>query len=119
MRMPLRLHITWHDDNTLKIESDAGQQTRLLHFSAAAPTPSAPTLQGHSVAEWDRGGAGFGRGFGGQGAGGGGGRGGWAPLKVTTTNLAQGWLRRNGLPYSEQTRVTEHFIRFPRGRTSG
>ena len=122
MRMPVRLHITWQDDNTLKIDSDGGQQTRLFHFGAAPP-PGAPTLQGHSVAEWDRGGAGFGRGFGGQGAGGGGGgrggrggAGGWAPLKVTTTNLAQGWLRRNGVPYSEQTRVTEHFIRFPEGK---
>ena len=32
MRMPGRLHITWDDDNTLKIETDAGQQTRLLRF---------------------------------------------------------------------------------------
>ena len=119
MRLPLRLHITWQDDNTLKIESDAGQQTRLFHFGAGAPAPGARTLQGHSVAEWDRGGAGFGRGFGGQGGGGGrGGRGGggWAPLKVTTTNLAPGWLRRNGAPYSEQTRLTEHYIRFPDGK---
>ena len=32
MRMPGRLHITWEDDSTLKIETDAGQQTRLLRF---------------------------------------------------------------------------------------
>src|SRR5262249_55505998 len=30
MRIPTRLQITWQDDNTLKIETDAGQQTRLL-----------------------------------------------------------------------------------------
>ena len=30
MRLPGRLHITWQDDNTLKIETDAGTQTRLL-----------------------------------------------------------------------------------------
>ena len=32
MRVPGRFHITWQDDNTLKIETDAGTQTRLLHF---------------------------------------------------------------------------------------
>ena len=34
MRMPGRLRISWQDDNTLKIETDAGQQTRLLRFGA-------------------------------------------------------------------------------------
>ena len=29
---PTRLHITWQDDTTLKVETDAGTQTRLLHF---------------------------------------------------------------------------------------
>ena len=32
MAVPTRLHITWQDDNTLKVETDAGTQTRLLHF---------------------------------------------------------------------------------------
>ena len=36
MRVPGRLHITWADDTTLKIETDAGTQTRLLRFGAAA-----------------------------------------------------------------------------------
>jgi hypothetical protein len=30
-----------------------------------------------------------------------------------TTNLRPGWLRRNGVPYSERTTVTEYFDRFP------
>src|SRR6187455_1469376 len=30
MRMTTRLHITWENENTLKIETDAGQQTRRL-----------------------------------------------------------------------------------------
>ena len=30
MAVPTRLHITWQDDNTLKVETDAGMQTRLL-----------------------------------------------------------------------------------------
>ena len=32
-------------------------------------------------------------------------------LTVETTHLKQGWLRRNGLPESDQTTLTEHFIR--------
>ena len=32
MRVPGRLHITWQDDTTLKIETDQGTQTRLLQF---------------------------------------------------------------------------------------
>src|SRR2546430_1421165 len=32
MRVPGRLHITWQDDRTLKLETDAGTQTRLFHF---------------------------------------------------------------------------------------
>ena len=46
MRLPGRLHITWQDDNTLRIDTDAGTQTRLLRFGARAGTPSEPTLAG-------------------------------------------------------------------------
>src|SRR2546423_2142947 len=35
MRVPGRLHITWENDTTLKVETDAGTQTRLLHFGNA------------------------------------------------------------------------------------
>ena len=35
MRAPGRLHITWQDDATLKIETEAGTQTRLLRFGPA------------------------------------------------------------------------------------
>lgn len=104
MRMPTRLHITWEDGNTLRIDADAGTQTRRLVFSATASPPAVKSLQGFSRAEWERvairGGA----------------RGGGAPggghLKVVTTNLAGGWLRRNGVPYSEQATVVEYFDRF-------
>jgi hypothetical protein len=34
LRMPGRLHITWEADDTLKVESEAGSQTRLLSFGA-------------------------------------------------------------------------------------
>src|SRR5262245_35213504 len=35
MRIPGRLRVSWQDDSTLKIETDAGKQTRLFHFDAA------------------------------------------------------------------------------------
>ena len=52
MRVPTRLHITWADENTLKVETDAGTQTRLLHFGDPMP-PADSSLQGFSVASWD------------------------------------------------------------------
>jgi hypothetical protein len=110
MRMPTRLRISWENDTTLKIESDAGMQTRLLRFGNVPP-PAERTLQGHSVAEWLRAGGAFDA-FLERGAGPGidGGR--WGELKVTTTNMRPGWLRRNGVPYSENAAVTEYFARF-------
>ncbi len=108
MRIPTRLNITWQGDAVLKVESDAGQQVRLLQFGAPRPA-GAPSLQGHSAAEWEP--------IGGPGARGG--RGGPAPmaLKVVTTNLAEGWLRKNGVPYSDATTLTEYWDRvaFPNG----
>jgi hypothetical protein len=114
MRMPGRIKISWQDDMTMKMESDAGQQTRLLHFgpAAAAGAPvsaSARTLQGTSAAEWVRGAGAFDA-FMERGAGAGQPR--WGELKVTTTNILPGWLRRNGVPYSQNASITEYFIRF-------
>src|SRR5215472_4858279 len=39
MQRPGRLHITWEDDNTLKMDADSGTQTRVLRFGAAPPSP--------------------------------------------------------------------------------
>ena len=114
MRVPGRLHITWTDDATLKIEMDAGTQTRLLHFNQT-PAPAQRTLQGHSVASWDNipGRGGFG------GFGGGGGRGGgaaapaaprWGSLKVVTTNMTGGYLLSSRNSYSENAVLTEQFM---------
>lgn len=109
MRQPLRVHITWANPNTLKIETDAGQQTRLLNFDSSARANGAPSWQGHSAATWE----GIGQTNQPQGGGPGGAR---APrrgsLKVVTTNLRPGYLRKNGVPYSENTRLTEYFDRF-------
>jgi hypothetical protein len=86
--------------------------TRLVrNFDFGAPAPAAArSLQGQSAAKWvtpprNPGGPGL------AGAGGGpASRGGY--LEVKTTNLAPGWLRRNGVPYSEDVVVTEYFARF-------
>jgi hypothetical protein len=101
MRMPTRLHITWVDDETLKIETDAGAQTRILHFK---PTQDAGgDLQGVSVANWDRSIPVMGPGRGGAPPG--------ASLKVVTTKMKAGYLRKNGVPYSENTVLTEYIDR--------
>jgi hypothetical protein len=102
MREPTRLHITWENPTTLKIETDAGVQTRRLIFGAAPP-PAERSLQGYSVAEWEIAGAG------GRGAPAGPRRG---NLKVTTTMMSGGWLRKNGVPYSENATLMEYFDRF-------
>jgi hypothetical protein len=118
MRMPTRLRIGWENDTTLTIESDAGQQTRRLLFDRNTPVPPAKSLQGFSLAEWERFAAGRGGPVpvaGGAPAGGQGGRPASGNLKVVTTNTSGGWLRRNGVPYSDRTTVTEFFDRFAAG----
>ena len=110
MRMPTRLHVTWETDTVLKIDTDAGQQTRRLLFDKSRPAPVTRSLQGFSIAEWER----LAR-AGGAGRGGRGGDAGPAPgasLKVITNHLSGGWLRKNGVPYSEDAVVTEYFDRF-------
>jgi hypothetical protein len=107
MRMPTRLNITWQDDNTLRIDTDAGEQTRLLNFAANVPAPTEASWQGHSIASWTRATGGFDM----RALFGGGGPQGpvKASLKVVTDHLRPGYLRKNGVPYSEQTQLTEYF----------
>jgi hypothetical protein len=97
MRVPGRLHITWQDDETLRVDTDAGTQTRLFHFAAPPASDDKPTWQGTSAARWD----GVVAGRGGAPSSG--------SLTVVTTNLRAGYLRKNGVPYSENARVTEYF----------
>jgi hypothetical protein len=101
MRVPGRIHITWDNDSTLKIETDAGQQTRLFHFGEFQPA-SESTWQGNSTASWEV--AATGRGRGARPPAGG-------SLKVVTTGLRPGYLRKNGYPYSNKTTVTEFYDR--------
>jgi hypothetical protein len=112
MHMPGRIHITWTDDYTLRIDTDAGMQTRIFHFDAKPPQASSPQWQGYSVADWywipgwaggnaltladrSKGQGIFGR-----------------SLKVLTTNMRPGYLRKNGVPYSANASMTEYFNRF-------
>jgi hypothetical protein len=112
MRIPGRLHVTWQDDQTLKVETDAGKQTRLFHF-ADAPA-AAPGPQGISKAEWELARPGLGFAIAGDRGGSQGGS-----LKVSTTNLRSGYLRRNGIPYSANAKLTEYYdvVKQPNGDT--
>ena len=110
MRVPGRLHTTWLDNDTLEVETDAGTQTRILHFAGKAPASEAPSWQGYSVARWEAGiapvGGGFALGLGQRQSTRS------RSLEVVTTNLKPGYLRKNGVPYSDKTTVTEYFERF-------
>ncbi|MEQ1883468.1 MAG: hypothetical protein ABL967_00275 [Bryobacteraceae bacterium] len=108
LRIPGRIHITWADDNTLKVETDAGQQTRLLHFGDWKSAGGAPTYLGESLAQWDETGAlragrailVAGKEVGGRSRG---------TMKVSTTRMRPGYLRKNGVPYSANATLTEYF----------
>ncbi|HWG77282.1 MAG TPA: hypothetical protein VN660_10890 [Steroidobacteraceae bacterium] len=134
MHMPTRLHISWASPDALKIQSDWGEQTRLLHFipgepygdvqqavvrgQAAGSNDASNSLQGYSVALWQqpyaenasayqapvrRAAAATGNPKAAMPGG---------ALVVVTGNLAPGWLRRNGVPYSSRTRLTEYYHTF-------
>lgn len=102
MRVPGRLHITWADDSTLRIEADSGTQTRVLRFGAPKPPTGAPEWQGFSIAQW----------LGPAARGGSGGS-----LKVMTSRIRPGYLQANGVPYSGNAVMTEFFdvVKEPNG----
>jgi hypothetical protein len=101
MRMPGRVRISWKDEATLMVETEAGTQTRLFNFT---PVPGGePNWQGTSIANWQP--------AGGSRRGGGAGPPRGGSLRVTTTNLRPGYVRKNGVPYSAAARVTEYFNR--------
>lgn len=107
MRVPGRLHIHWADDNALQVDIDSGTQTRLFRFGGATPANQTPQWQGYSVAEWEGVPAAELRAR--TAASGEDVRGG---LKVTTTRMRAGYLRKNGVPYSANATLEEHFDRF-------
>ena len=97
MRLPGRIRISWENDASLKLETEAGNQTRHLQFipPTEQPPTAQPSLQGVSVAGWEM--------AGGRGAARAG------DLKVVTKSLAPGYLRKNGVPYSANAVVTEWY----------
>jgi hypothetical protein len=99
LRQPGILHISWQDDNTLKVEMDTGKQTRLFHFGNFKAPSGPASLQGDSVASWETAGV--------------------RSLKVDTSNLKAGYLRKNGVPYSENAKVEEYYdvLKEPHGET--
>jgi hypothetical protein len=126
MRIPGRLHITWQNDSTLRIEADAGRQTRIIHMRSGPSTgggllaealvsrPPQAARQGHSVGRWEgrsdgapildeeiAGGARR-RAAGGMQKG---------SLKAVTVGMTPGYFRKNGLPYSATAVLTEYFDR--------
>jgi hypothetical protein len=118
MSVPGRLHITWEGDNTLKVDTDAGMQTRLLQFGERQASAEAPrTWQGVSVAQWQTPranvplllrpvprSAGSDPPSGPKGG----------SLRVVTTNLRPGYLRKNGVPYSANAVLTEYWDLYKR-----
>jgi hypothetical protein len=104
IRQPGRLRIRWENDSTLLVEFDAGTQSRRFHFGRTGQA-GPRTLQGHSEARWFR--QPQNRGIFGRG---GAARGG--SLEVVTSNLTAGYLRPNGVPYSERAVVKEFFDSF-------
>jgi hypothetical protein len=113
MSVPGRLHITWQDDNTLKVDTDAGTQTRVFHFGSwQAPANTPRSWQGISVGQWQtpRGNVPTQLRPAPRNAGDeppSGPRGG--TLRVVTTNLRPGYLRKNGVPYSANAVLTEYW----------
>jgi hypothetical protein len=120
LQVPGRLHISWQDDNTLRMDTDSGTQTRQFHFDGSPRANEASTWQGYSAATWsgdeprDR--------RDGQGG----------PvqdadgrlvianaqrkqadyLKVATTRMRPGYLQKNGVPYSGNAVLEEYFDTF-------
>ncbi|HEX4023550.1 MAG TPA: hypothetical protein VHX52_02435 [Steroidobacteraceae bacterium] len=110
MWLPGRLHISWADDNTLRVDTDAGTQRRLLRFKpTAADAAQPPSLQGLTTAHWIIHGAGA---FGvpGRIVAGGPPPPRYGYIKATTGHLLPGYLRKNGVPYGGKTTdMTEYW----------
>ena len=98
MQRPGRLHVTWDDDNTIRVDADAGMQTRTFHFGDGQGSKGDSSWQGYSVAQWVRPGGRNAQPKSGQ-------------LKVVTTNMLSGYVRKNGVPYSANAVLTEYFNR--------
>lgn len=97
LRIPGRIRFVWQDDDTLQLQTEAGEQTRTIEFVNALGGPA--TRQGISFARWELAGGTRGERHG--------------NLRVETNNLLPGYLRKNGVPYSENATVTEFMSVYP------
>jgi hypothetical protein len=104
MRYPGRLHISWDDEQTLRIDFSAGNQSRLLHFGGDASTQMNASLQGYTTASWYKERQTRGLGFGGPVRSFEGGN-----LHSSTSHLSAAYLQRNGIPYSDQTSINDFY----------
>jgi hypothetical protein len=88
MRSPIRFFLEYEDEVTIsiKIELEMGRERKI--YLDGRPAEGPPTEMGHSVGVWNG-----------------------DMLTVTTTNMTEKYIRRNGVPNSEQAVMTEHFIR--------
>jgi hypothetical protein len=93
MRLPGRIRISWADDTTLKVETEAGTQTRLFRFG---PATGASSWQGNSEAAWEPAVTADKEPKAGD-------------LRVVTTGMSPGYVRKNGVPYSANTVLTEYY----------
>ncbi len=119
MQVPGRIHIYWQDDNTLRIDTDSGTQTRLFHFGGTAAESEAPSWQGYSAASWE--GQEFVDTRDGQGGPVLDSKGNLLPrrelrpadyLKVVTSKMRPGYLQKNGVPYSANAKLEEFYDTF-------
>lgn len=122
MHEPGRINISWENDNTLKLDFDAGRQERTFYFDPSVPAGE-PSRQGHSIAQWEAP----------RGAQVSPGVSNVVPigmqfprpemvsnaLQVMTNNITEGYLRKNGMLHSDQVEVREYFnlITIPDGST--
>lgn len=88
MRSPIRFFLEYENDVTIsiKIELEMGRERKI--YLDGRPAEGPPTEMGHSVGVWNG-----------------------DMLTVTTTNMTEKYIRRNGVPNSEQAVMTEHLIR--------
>jgi len=100
MRLPGRIRITWQDDRSLKLETEAGTQTRLLEFDD--PAPRGGDWQGVTHASWPRVRSGLANQLGQVLTG---------SLLLETSNLRPGYLQKSGIPHSGNATVTEYLAR--------
>ena len=103
MRQPTRIRIEWEDGDTLKLDFDAGRQVRRFEFTPQPPAER--SLQGYSEAQWFRQTQSRGV-FGARTPPEGG------SLVVRTAQLTGGYLRPNGVPFSERATIKEFFNTF-------